>query len=81
MKFDKLSITDDKFELNLKFYYWLKHLVKTNLTEKQANKLLLSLFLHKELRAQLSVLDNFSQSIRGKSKSVNFYKLIANVDN
>ncbi len=79
MGFNKLSIADDKFDLNLKFYYWLKHLVKTSLTETQANNLLLQLLLDKKLSAQLSVLDGYSQSIKSKSKSEIFYKLIANI--
>ena len=79
MKFEKLSVADDKFELNLKFYYWMKHLVKTNLTEKQANELLSSLLINQVLSVQLYALDGYSQGIKGKSKSENFYKLIANI--
>ncbi len=79
MKFEKLTIVDDKFDLNLKFYYWLKHLVKTSLSDKQANTLLSNLLLSQQLSEQLSVLDTYSKNIKGKLKSENFYKLIANI--
>ena len=35
MKTNKIIISDEKFDINLKFYFFLKHLVKTKLTEKQ----------------------------------------------
>ncbi len=79
MKFKKLIIDDNKFNLNLKFYYWLKHLVKTSLTDNQANDLLSQLLLAPSLEGKVDVLDNYSQSIKGKSKSENFYKLVANI--
>lgn len=79
VKFKKLSITDDKFEINLKFYYWLKHLIKTNLTENQSNKLLSNLLLNQTLDAQLFALDDYLQNIKAKLKSENFYKLIESI--
>ncbi len=77
--FEKLSIEDNKFNLNLKFYYLLKHLIKTALTDKQANDLLLRLISHTELDKQIEVLCNYSEAIRGKVKSEQFRVLIGNI--
>lgn len=40
MKIGKLDINETKFDINLKFYFFLKYLVKTNLTDNQANAIL-----------------------------------------
>lgn len=40
MKIEKIDISKDKFDINLKFYYFLKYLVKVKLSEKQANEIL-----------------------------------------
>ena len=40
MKIEKLTIAKEKFNINLKFYFFLKYLLKTNLSEKQAITLL-----------------------------------------
>ncbi len=65
--------------MNKMFYYWLKHLVKTNLSDNQANVLLSKLLSNQELSAQPSVLDTYSQEIKGQLKSEHFYKLITNI--
>lgn len=40
MKIEKLEINKTKFDINLKFYFFLKYLVKTKLTDTQANEIL-----------------------------------------
>jgi len=40
MKIEKLEIKKDKFDINLKFYFFLKYLVKTNLSDNQTESLL-----------------------------------------
>lgn len=40
MKIGKLDINKTKFDINLKFYFFLKYLVKTKLTDNQANAIL-----------------------------------------
>ncbi len=40
MKIEKLEINKTKFDINLKFYFFLKYLVKTKLTDSQANEIL-----------------------------------------
>jgi len=46
MKIEKIDISKDKFDINLKFYYFLKYLVKVKLSEKQANEILNTYSLH-----------------------------------
>lgn len=46
MKIEKINISKDKFDINLKFYYFLKYLVKVKLSEKQANEILNTYSLH-----------------------------------
>jgi uncharacterized OsmC-like protein len=81
MKFKKLTVENNKFNLNLKFYYWLKHLVKTNLTNSQACDLLSKLTLQVELKERMQTLNNYSINIKGKSKSEKFYNLTSNIKN
>ena len=40
MTIEKLEIEKEKFDINLKFYFFLKYLVKTNLSDNQATALL-----------------------------------------
>lgn len=40
MKIEKLEINKTKFDINLKFYFFLKYLVKTKLTDSQSNEIL-----------------------------------------
>jgi len=40
MKIGKLDISKTKFDINLKFYFFIKYLVKTKLTDNQANAIL-----------------------------------------
>jgi len=37
MKIEKIDITKEKFNINLKFYFFLKHLVKVKLTDNQSS--------------------------------------------
>jgi len=49
MKIEKLEIEQKKFNINLKFYFFLKYLVKTNLSENQSNDLLKTFYQNKIL--------------------------------
>ncbi|HMT02471.1 MAG TPA: hypothetical protein PKD00_04065 [Burkholderiales bacterium] len=40
MKFKKIKITEDNFDINLKFYFFLKYLVKSKLTSIQTKNIL-----------------------------------------
>lgn len=37
MKIEKLDISKEKFDINLKFYFFLKYLVKAKITDRQAS--------------------------------------------
>ena len=81
MKFKKLTIENNKLNLNLKFYYWLKHLVKTNLTDNQSYDLLSKLTVQTDLKERIQILDNYSNNINGKPKAEKFYALVSNIIN
>lgn len=46
MKIEKLEIKKEKFDINLKFYFFLKYLIKADLTDNQAHTLLKIYFLN-----------------------------------
>jgi len=48
MKFKKINIAKDKFEINLKFYYFLKYLIKAKLTYNQSTEILRVYALNKD---------------------------------
>lgn len=77
MKIEKVKINDEIFNLNLKFYYLLKLLVKTNLTEKQSFNLLEKIYLSRdyELGKFILMLENFSTNLV-KQKKEKFINLI-----
>jgi hypothetical protein len=65
MKINKLKIKSDKLDLNLKFYFFLKYLVKSKLTEPQSQNLLERISLGSDLSEEIS---SFLKSISGKDK-------------
>lgn len=76
---NKLKIDDEKFDVNLKFYFFLKHLVKTKLTEKQATTLLESLLRCKSYDEHKNALDLFWESIKGQDKKNDFDLLVSDI--
>ncbi len=50
MKLDKINIKKEKFNINLKFYFFLKYLVKTNLTDLQTKSILTIYFINTKLK-------------------------------
>ncbi len=65
MKIKKLKVESGKLDLNIKFYFFLKYLVKANLTERQSLKLLELLSLSDE---PLKEVDNFIKNIAAQDK-------------
>ena len=55
MRIDKLKITKSKFDINLKFYFFLKHLVKVSLSNIQANEIFKAYILNQKLNYQKNV--------------------------
>ncbi len=56
MKIDKLEITKSKFDINLKFYFFLKYLVKTNLSDNQSNEILKICILNSKVNSRTTIL-------------------------
>ena len=55
MKIEKLEINKIKFDINLKFYFFLKYLVKTKLTDNQANEILKTCVLNSKNSFETSI--------------------------
>jgi len=68
VKFEKLEIKKEKFDINLKFYFFLKYLVKAKLTDKQAKNIFEIYSLTKTANFKLMMLEKVS-SIFGSSKT------------
>jgi len=64
MKINKLQIPQDKFNINLKFYFFLKYLVKVKLSDNQANELFKVYLLNKSSNFEsiVSKLIDFSEN-------------------
>lgn len=52
MKIEKIDIKKEKFDINLKFYFFLKHLVKTSLTDNQARDFLRIIVLNSKVDSE-----------------------------
>lgn len=77
MHIEKLLISEEKFNLNLKFYFWLKHLVKTKLTDSQALAVLEIVIRSTSYQAALVSLEQYIESkIKGAAKSEAFFQVI-----
>jgi len=48
MKETKIKIGENKFDINLKFYFFLKYLTRASLTDNQTTELLKTVFLYKK---------------------------------
>ncbi len=68
MKIAKIEISQDKFDINLKFYFFLKYLVKTKLTDIQANTILKICTLHNNKNYEL-ILQKIYEYISNKIKT------------
>jgi hypothetical protein len=68
MKVNKLEINKNKFDINLKFYFFLKYLVKTSLSDNQANEILKLCTLHKSNNYH-SILLNIVEYTNNKIKT------------
>jgi hypothetical protein len=56
MKIEKLEINKTKFDINLKFYFFLKYLVKTKLTDTQSHEVLKVYLLSSKANFKTSIL-------------------------
>jgi len=81
MEINKITINKGKFEINLKFYYFLKYLVKAKLSDNQANSILNGYFLNKKKNSEeiiLSIIESIHGKIKEKSQK---YKLLVEILN
>lgn len=84
MKETKIKIEKKKFDINLKFYFFLKYLTRTSLTDNQTAELLKDIFLHKkgvvEDRTQ-KLIDFADEKLReGTNKKNNFILTISKIE-
>ena len=82
MKIKKLQTGEEKLDINLKFYFLLKQLVKAKLSEKQAFNFLEIYTLFKDTRIELcsdKFLD-FTQQIKGQDKKNILYTIIETLE-
>jgi len=68
VKINKIDISREKFNINLKFYFFLKFLVKVKLTDSQALKLLKSAILNPKNRTE-SIIEKITIEIERDIKT------------
>lgn len=77
MKIEKLHVADKQFDLNLKFYFFLKYLVKTNLSDNQVHTILTKLLGCKmDYVLSKNELHAFIEGMKAKSKVEAFSLLV-----
>lgn len=84
MKINKLQIPQDKFNINLKFYFFLKYLVKVKLSDNQANDLFKVYLLNKSssFESIISKLIDFSENSlkEGTDKQALLFEIINEIE-
>jgi len=83
MEIQKLDISKDKFDINLKFYFFLKYFIKTNLSNNQANSILKICSLKSSFELTLSKLIAYTETKikRGSKKQKLLFEILDEVDN
>jgi hypothetical protein len=85
MKIEKIDISKKSFEINLKFYYFLKNLVKASLSDNQANKILSTYALVKNQKPEsvvLSIKESLDECVKiGSQKYLFFSELLEEINN
>ena len=81
MKIQKLKISDEKFDINLQFYYFLKHLVKSKLNNNQVGDLIEVIGLNRstKLENSLAEIEKYFSSINGDDKKEILELLVASI--
>jgi len=84
MRIDKLKITKSKFDINLKFYFFLKHLVKVSLSNIQANEIFKAYILNQKLNYQKNVdklIENVSEKLKdGTDKQELLFEILDEIN-
>jgi len=83
MEIQKLDISKDKFDINLKFYFFLKYFIKTNLSNNQATSILKICSLKSSFELTLSKLIAYTETKikRGSKKQKLLFEILDEVDN
>jgi hypothetical protein len=79
MEIKKLLVEDQKFDLNSKFYFWLKHIVKNKFTTKEVSDLIYNLSSSSNLKSKIDSLHNFINVLRSESKKVLYSTLVSSI--
>ncbi|NOZ89779.1 MAG: hypothetical protein GXO60_00675 [Epsilonproteobacteria bacterium] len=82
MKIRKLEISDKKFDINLKFYFFLKYLVKANLTDNQSTSILKIYTLKSSFDITISqIIEYIDENIKkGSKKQKLLFEILDEVD-
>ena len=62
MQIDKLDLDENKFDINLKFYFFLKYLVKIKLSDTQVSKILSAYALH--VQSDVNITETLEKMIK-----------------
>lgn len=85
MQVEEIEISKDKFDINLKFYYFLKLLVKAKLTEKQCGLLFTAYNLantgHKNIGEKKTCISNVFDKSQKSSKYAYMLDILEQIDN
>jgi len=83
MKIKKLNVKQEKFEINLTFYFFLKYLVKTKLTDKQSRDILEIYILNSQLdfeMIRIKLIEYVSKKIKINSpKQIFIFEIIETI--
>ena len=80
MTAEKLLIDNDKFEINLKFYFLLKYLVKARLSRQQSLSMIDILLTEDNYENTISKLYTLSDNIKGINKSEILNQIIQRIE-
>lgn len=82
MQKEKLKITDERFDINLKFYFMLKHIIKSKLSDNQSNAILELIVLNNgtSLHNIISELTNYTEKFKSIQKREDFISVIENIE-
>lgn len=83
MEIKKLQVEKSKFDINLKFYFLLKYIVKTKLTEKQVLDFLKIFTLFNKVNSELIInkFYEYASQVKWKSKKDALYIIIETLEN
>jgi hypothetical protein len=83
MKIEKLQIEKAKFDINLKFYFFLKQLVKAKLSDKQCFLFLetYNLLIEGKFEKTLQKFSDHIETIKGNDKKNILYTIIETIEN